>query len=863
MTNKHRQGKGAPSPRVSSLLEAFAWLCLFCLLSLPLSADDSPLLDIYFEESHAGSFYHLAEILPLEEPHTLVLVDAHSDASAIANSDAIREAIRKVPSTEARAQLFARWRKAGTIQCFDWIEPLLPAPFERVLWVSAPALNPIALGRAQTTAREYLDGMQEAFPRACGLISDRYHAVDWTGFEKQRDAWPREGRVVVSLDLDYFASIPDADLDTAFEHVFAGILKVPGLRALTISLSAPWLRDDAQREHLVALTLDAVTAIANSRVHFAPFAETGEDRSLRAIALRKEGKPVPRLDLPNAGSALRSLLVARRDRLVIDERTRALLDEWATDPFLPQITVDEAIPDPDGWFRLPANKAHRLVCTGSPGARVRWFAMVPEDACTNVAGLTLGFAEQAPRWLRRVPRSIGEGPELMSTALHSLLEPATHAGTAIVFAAVEREGEWVRSKDLRLAFRVPPDAGRQTFRAALSEGFARPYAFGCGLLEEGPDGLIAADCANFVIAGLRRDGWRIPWSDPKQFATHCQELAAWERGRNFPPLPADAAAVGTFIHFGSHVAALWEDRPPIGQLDEGDLVAHHLEGLPEIVPLGQMLRTRERFRMLQLRPASESVRLVFGGDVMLGRKVGEAIDHGAAPLAALAPMLSGADFAFVNLECTASPLGAPLPGQRYHFRAHAQAPALLAAAGLDAVAVANNHTHDFGEEAFADAAKRLRAGGVKVAGDSTAPVVFTQNGARLSVFACYDEASEPLLATMRAAAEDSIVVVMAHWGTEHSAAPSKAQRELATKLIAAGARIISGSGPHCRQPMEFQDGALVAWSLGNLVFDGPGPDAAWSHGALLDVTLTPNGRVVRARELRVRIGDDGTAKMDP
>src|SRR3954463_15042920 len=79
-------------------------------------------LDIYFEESHAGSFYHLAEILPLEEPHTLVLIDAHSDASAIANSDAIREGIRKVPSAEARAVLFARWREKGAIQCYDWIE---------------------------------------------------------------------------------------------------------------------------------------------------------------------------------------------------------------------------------------------------------------------------------------------------------------------------------------------------------------------------------------------------------------------------------------------------------------------------------------------------------------------------------------------------------------------------------------------------------------------------------------------------------------------------------------------------------------------------------------------------------------------
>lgn len=823
-------------------------------------AEDSPLLDIYFEESHAGTFYHLAETLPLDEPHTLVLIDAHSDASAIANSDAIREGIRKVATTEERAQLFARWRKAGTVQCYDWIEPLMPAPFEQVLWMGAPALDPIAVRRAQTTAREFLDGLQEAFPRACGELGEHYRAVDWPGFEKEREGWPRDGRVVVSLDLDYFAVIPDAELDAAFEHVFAGILRVPGLRALTLSLSSPWLRNEAQREHLAVLALEAATSVANARVHFAPFAEVGEDRSRRAVELRQQGKVIPRLDLPTAGAALRALLVARRGRLLTDERTRALIEEWTGDPFLPKASVEGEIAEPDGWYRLSANGGHRLRCS-EEGARVRWYALVPEQACTNVAGLALGFAEQAPRWLRRVPKLVGESAELSMAALGPVLDPMTHAGSALVYAEVEREGEWVRSNELRLAFRVPGDAGGAIFRSALSEGFARPYAFGCGLVGGGPEEFVAADCANFVIAGLRRDGWRIPWGDPKQFAAHCRELAAWERGRDFPKLPEHAVEDGTFIHFGSHVAVLWEDRPPLGQLDEGDLVAHHLEGLPEIVPLGAMLRTRDRFRALQLWPTEGAVRLLFGGDVMLGRRVGESIEQGGKPLASIAGMLAGADLAMVNLECTASPLGEPVPAQRFHFRAPPQSPALLAGAGIDVVSVVNNHSHDFGDAAFADAAQRLREAGLGVADGASEPVVLTKRGLRFSVFACEDDASEALLAAMRKSAEDSVVVVLVHWGREHQPAPDDAQRVLAGKLIEAGARVISGSGPHCRQGLEFQDGALVEWSLGNLVFDGPGPNLAWSRGALLEVTVAPNGRVLRAREIPVQTADDGTARL--
>jgi poly-gamma-glutamate synthesis protein (capsule biosynthesis protein) len=51
--------------------------------------------------------------------------------------------------------------------------------------------------------------------------------------------------------------------------------------------------------------------------------------------------------------------------------------------------------------------------------------------------------------------------------------------------------------------------------------------------------------------------------------------------------------------------------------------------------------------------AEPSVRLVAGGDVMLGRGVGQAIvRHGPDyPLAPVAGLMRGADLALVNLEC--------------------------------------------------------------------------------------------------------------------------------------------------------------------------------------------------------------------
>ena len=55
-------------------------------------------LAVYFEDSHAGSFYFLSEHLDLDEAHTLVLIDAHSDASPVPASDGIREGLRRVSS---------------------------------------------------------------------------------------------------------------------------------------------------------------------------------------------------------------------------------------------------------------------------------------------------------------------------------------------------------------------------------------------------------------------------------------------------------------------------------------------------------------------------------------------------------------------------------------------------------------------------------------------------------------------------------------------------------------------------------------------------------------------------------------------
>jgi hypothetical protein len=63
------------------------------------------------------------------------------------------------------------------------------------------------------------------------------------------------------------------------------------------------------------------------------------------------------------------------------------------------------------------------------------------------------------------------------------------------------------------------------------------------------------------------------------------------------------------------------------------------------------------------------------------------------------------------------------------------------------------------------------------------------------------------------------LIVSLHWGYEYDLWPDPAQRAAARALLAAGADVIIGHHPHVVQPIELIESDLVAYSLGNFVFD--------------------------------------------
>ena len=250
------------------------------------------------------------------------------------------------------------------------------------------------------------------------------------------------------------------------------------------------------------------------------------------------------------------------------------------------------------------------------------------------------------------------------------------------------------------------------------------------------------------------------------------------------------------------------------------------------------------------------VRLLAVGDIMLGRTVGERIarDPHSTPFARVEALLRGADLAVGNLECVLGEGGVEAK-KSFTFRAPSRALSLLEAAGLDVVLVANNHILDFGPEPLGPMLAALDASGIRHAGaglteeQAHAPAVVTSRGLRVAFLGYVNVPPEgggghggfdahewearggqpgvawaepPRVAAEVAAARAraDVVIVLLHAGNEELRTTSRAQRDAARAAIDAGAAAVLGSHPHRVQAVERYHGGVIAYSLGDFVFDG-------------------------------------------
>jgi poly-gamma-glutamate capsule biosynthesis protein CapA/YwtB (metallophosphatase superfamily) len=241
-----------------------------------------------------------------------------------------------------------------------------------------------------------------------------------------------------------------------------------------------------------------------------------------------------------------------------------------------------------------------------------------------------------------------------------------------------------------------------------------------------------------------------------------------------------------------------------------------------------------------------SLTVAAGGDVLGDRGVGLFMDKNGGPavFAQVQPYLAPADVAFVNLEGPISNVGSRVPGKEYTFRARPALAQGLLSGGVDVVSIANNHTLDYGSAALLDCIARLDAVGVKHAGAganaaaAVAPALLDTPAGKVAVLAYSGivpsgfaaGAGKPGIATtydpqkianqVAAAAKlADFVVVSFHWGVEYSPNANGTQINLAHRVVDAGADLVLGHHPHVIQGLEIYKNKLIAYSLGDFVFD--------------------------------------------
>ncbi len=309
-------------------------------------------------------------------------------------------------------------------------------------------------------------------------------------------------------------------------------------------------------------------------------------------------------------------------------------------------------------------------------------------------------------------------------------------------------------------------------------------------------------------------------------------------------------------------------------------VAHGLKHLAARLPLAGAMAAPTAQAADAITAPEPHVSIAFVGDVMLADRIGQRIRQGHDPFQPFAPLLDRADVRVANLECVVAQGGAPLD-KPYTFRAHPRVLPLLRR-HVDAVSLANNHSGDFGAQAFAEMLGRLRSaqlpffGGGHNLAEAHTPLVIERKGLRIALLG-YDEffprqfeaghdhpgvawsEDEQVVRDIRRAREvhhADIVIPFMHWGEEHRPLANDRQRALARLMIDAGADAVVGTHPHVVQDIESYRGKPIVYSLGNFVFDGF-DDADNNTGWLLQLDVGRHG-VERMRRHVARIDRHGT-----
>ena len=275
---------------------------------------------------------------------------------------------------------------------------------------------------------------------------------------------------------------------------------------------------------------------------------------------------------------------------------------------------------------------------------------------------------------------------------------------------------------------------------------------------------------------------------------------------------------------------------------------------------GNEIIAQKGFRENTAIGLEEMFTLIAGGDIMLSRGTHRYIDlfGPGYPFEGIRDEILGHDIAFANLESPISSRGTRFyPNKGIYFRADPSVVDGLLFSGFDVFSLGNNHSLDWGAAALQDTMAILKQNGFGFSGagvtwhDAFQPAVIDVNGttvAIISINGIYPfEVREGGKQTMRTLTYDAdmlqqeirtlekkydILIASVHAGVEYIHEPEPVKVDMMRNLIEDGIDVVLGSHPHVIQGIEVYGDGLIAYSLGNLIFD-----QKWSHETSLGLLL--------------------------
>lgn len=268
--------------------------------------------------------------------------------------------------------------------------------------------------------------------------------------------------------------------------------------------------------------------------------------------------------------------------------TLLLASALAQAPVRIESSVDGG-PRDASWKYVRAGQRVELQVAGAPETVVdaRWFELVPT---------TLAVDNTRPSF-RFVPIAY-DAVELSGCrgALRCAIPTASPGARAFQVELLLPGGEVRRSPGREaielggLGRKVHKIAVRRddSYLGLLTELLGTPYIFGSsgvrGVFQ--PELLIGSDCADLVVYGLRRQGRAVRYTSTFGLETVAAKVAT-AAGPGEVRIGPGGVREGDLLHFPRtrHVGVLYEDRAPLGVLDDNDLILHTCWAKATVEPL--------------------------------------------------------------------------------------------------------------------------------------------------------------------------------------------------------------------------------------------------------------------------------------